>query len=177
MKTSVAASLVFLALACVVARPLQAADASVKISGVHLCCKACVNGVKKSVSEVQGVIVSADQEAGTVELTAPNTGTLQKAADALVAGGYFGKSSDAKIKLDDHTGAKGKKVKSLQVSGVHLCCGKCVESVDEAVKTVSGVKAHTATKGAKSFKVTGDFNDKEVFAALHKAGLAGKAGN
>jgi copper chaperone CopZ len=137
MKTSVAASLVFLTIACVFARPLQAADVSVKISGVHLCCKACVNGVKKSVSEVQGGDRVRRPGGGHGGIDRPNTGTLQKAADALVAGGYFGKSSDAKIKLDDHTGAKGKKVKSLQVSGVHLCCGKCVESVDEAVKTVS----------------------------------------
>jgi hypothetical protein len=47
--------------------------------------------------------------------------------------------------------------------------------VDEALKSVSGVKGHTAMKGAKSFEVTGDFNDKEVFAALQKSGLTGKA--
>jgi hypothetical protein len=47
--------------------------------------------------------------------------------------------------------------------------------VDEALKSVSGVKSHTAVKGAKSFDVSGDFNDKEVFSALQKAGLAGKA--
>jgi hypothetical protein len=36
------------------------------------------------------------------------------------------------------------------------------------------VKEQTAKKGAKSFEVTGDFNDKEAFAALQKAGLTGK---
>jgi hypothetical protein len=46
--------------------------------------------------------------------------------------------------------------------------------VDRAVKSVTGVKEHTATKGAKSFAVTGDFNDKEVFAALEKGGLTGR---
>jgi copper chaperone CopZ len=58
---------------------------------------------------------------------------------------------------------------------VHLCCGKCVTAVDEAVKSVPGVKAHTAVKNAKTFEVTGDFNDKEVFTALQKAGLTGHA--
>jgi periplasmic mercuric ion binding protein len=155
---------------------IHAADSTFKISGVHLCCKGCVTGVEKAVAEVHGATVSVDKDAGTVGLAGPDTATVQKATDALVAAGYFGKSSDAKIKINDSTGAKGKKVQSLQVNGVHLCCGKCVEAVDGALKSVSGVKAHTAVKGAKSFEVTGDFNDKDVFAALQKAGLAGKAG-
>jgi hypothetical protein len=48
--------------------------------------------------------------------------------------------------------------------------------VDHAVKSVAGVKEQTATKGAKSFEVTGDFNDQEVFTALQKEGLTGKVG-
>ena len=72
------------------------------------------------------------------------------------------------------TGAKGKKVQALKLEGVHLCCGRCVTAVDKAVKSVAGVKEHTAKKNAESFEVTGDFNDKEVFDALQKAGLTGK---
>ena len=169
-------SLTSVLIACALGVSVQAADVTVKISGVHLCCKGCVTGVEKAVGEVKGATVSADKDAGTVGLTGPDVATVQKAADAMVAAGYFGKSSDSKIKINDNTRATGKKVQSLQVSGVHLCCGKCVESVDEAVKSVSGVKGHTAVKGAKSFEVAGDFNDKEVFSALQKAGLAGKAG-
>ena len=153
----------------------SAADTSVKISGVHLCCKSCVTGVEKAVGELPGLTVAVDKDARTVSLTGPDKATVQKGADALVAAGYFGKSSDASIKLATDTGAKGKKVQSLKVEGVHLCCPKCVTAVTEALTPVAGVKGNTATKGAKSFEVTGDFNDKEVFAALHKAGLAGKA--
>jgi hypothetical protein len=47
--------------------------------------------------------------------------------------------------------------------------------VDKAVKSVAGVKEQNATKGAKTFEVTGDFNDKDVFDALQKEGLTGKA--
>jgi copper chaperone CopZ len=65
-------------------------------------------------------------------------------------------------------------VQTLKLEGVHLCCGKCVSTVDKAVKSVAGVKEHTAKKNAESFEVTGDFNDKEVFDALQKAGLTGK---
>ena len=104
-------------------------------------------------------------------LTGPDTATVQKAADALVKAGYFGKSSD--VKMQATTGAKGEKVKSLTVEGPHLCCGKCVKAVDEALKGVPGATAHTATKGAKSFQVTGDFNDKDLFTALQKEGLSG----
>jgi len=42
------------------------------------------------------------------------------------------------------------------------------------VKSVSGVKEHTAKKNAESFEITGDLNDKEVLDALQKAGLCGK---
>jgi copper chaperone CopZ len=155
---------------------IQAADVSAKITNVHLCCNACVTGAQKAVGKVQGVSAAVDKDAGIVSLTGQDAAALQKAADALVAAGYFGKSSDANLKIKDSTNAKGQKVQSLQVTGVHLCCNKCVTSLDEAVKSVPGVKSHTAEKGAKSFEVKGDFNDKDVFSALHKAGLAGQAG-
>src|SRR5882672_8594638 len=162
------------AAACALVFSVQAADVSVKISGVHLCCQGCVKGVKAAVGKVQGVTVNADEDAGTVELTGPDKATVQKAADALVAAGYFGKSSDASIKLTADSGAKGKKVQTLKLEGVHLCCNKCVTAVDDAVKSVAGVKEQTAVKNAKSFEVTGDFNDKEVVDALNNAGLTGK---
>ena len=154
----------------------QAADVTVKLSKLHLCCQSCVNNVNKIVAEVKGVTAAVDREAKTVGLTGPDTATVQKATDALVAAGFFGTSSDASIKINATTGAKGQKVQSLQVSGVHLCCGTCVTVVDETLKAVSGVKSHTAAKGAKSFEVTGDFNDKDVFDALQKAGLTGSVG-
>ena len=153
----------------------SAADSSAKITDVHLCCKGCVEGVEKAVATVPGAKAAVDQDERTVTLTAPDNVTVQKAADALVAAGYFGKCGDSNIKLDANSGAKGEKVQSLKIEGVHLCCGKCVKAVDRAVKSVAGVKEQTATKGAKSFEVTGDFNDQEIFTALQKEGLSGKA--
>ena len=152
----------------------HAADVSVKISGVHICCQSCVKGIQKAMAEVQGASVAVDQDAETVTLTAADTATVQKAADALVAAGYFGKSSDDSIKINADTGAKNEKVQSLKIKGVHLCCGKCVKALNEALATVPGVKANTAKKGTEPFEVTGDFNDKDVFDALQKAGLTGK---
>ena len=151
-----------------------AADVSVTITDVHLCCPSCVKGVATAVAEVNGLTAKADQDAENVTLTGPDTATVQKGADALVAAGYFGKCSDASIKINADTGAKNQKVQSIKIEGLHLCCGKCVKAVNEALGTVPGVTGNTATKGAKTFEVTGDFNDKDVFAALQKAGLTGK---
>jgi copper chaperone CopZ len=163
-----------LASALALTAAVRAADVTVKISDVHLCCKGCVTGAEKAVGAVDGAKATADQEAGSVTLTGPDAATVQKAADALVKAGYFGKSSDPDIKLNANSGAKGEKVHSLQIEGVHLCCAKCVKAVDKAVKSVPGAENQTATKDAKSFEVTGDFNDQEVMTALQKAGLAGK---
>jgi periplasmic mercuric ion binding protein len=170
MKISLFAILTALALAL----SARAADVSTKVSDVHLCCQSCVKGVEKAVAGAKDVTATVDKDAETVTLTGPDAASVQKAADALVAAGYFGKSSDANIKMAADTGAKGKKVQTLKLEGVHLCCGKCVATVDKAVKSVSGVKEHTAKKNAESFEVTGDFNDQEVIDALHNAGLTGK---
>jgi copper chaperone CopZ len=119
----------------------------------------------------------ADQEEETVTLTGQDAATVQKAADALVKAGFFGKSSNADIKISADTGAKGEKVQTLDVSDVHLCCGKCVKTVNDALNAVPGVKGTSGVaKNAKTFQVTGNFKDSDVFAALHKVGLTGKAG-
>jgi copper chaperone CopZ len=167
--------LLSIAMAVALAFSIQAADVSVKLSDVHLCCQGCVKGVQAAVGKVQGVTVKADKDEGTVSLSGPDQATVQKAVDALVAGGYFGKSSDASVKLKANAGATGRKVQSLKVEGVHLCCGKCVSAVNDALSSVAGVKGNTATKNAESFTVTGDFNGQDVFAALQKAGLSGHA--
>ena len=151
-----------------------AADVSTKISDVHICCDSCVKGAQKAVADIKGLTTVVDKDDETISLSAADKATVQKAADALVAAGFYGKSSDASIKIDASTGAKGQKVQTLKLDGVHLCCGKCVKSVNTALESVAGVKANTATKGAKSFEVTGDFNDKDVLDALQKAGLTGK---
>ena len=151
----------------------SAADTA-KISEVHLCCKGCTTGVEKAISKVPDAKAEIDQHAGTVILSGPDAATVQQTADALVAAGYFGKVKQGNVRLADETGAKGEKVKSLKVEGVHLCCDQCVQAVDRATASVPGVKAHTATRRAKSFEVTGDFNDKELMTALQKEGLTGR---
>lgn len=149
------------------------ADASVKLTDVHLCCQSCVKGVQKAVAKVPGVKAESDMDEKTVSLTAPDSATLQKGVDSLVAAGYYGKSSDAAVKVNGDTGAKDEKVKSMKIEDTHLCCGSCVKAVNKALSGVSGVTGNDATKGATSFTINGDFNEKEAMDALQKAGLTG----
>jgi periplasmic mercuric ion binding protein len=159
---------------CALLISVRAADSTVTLSNVHLCCGKCVKGVDSAVSHVSGANAVCDKEASTVTLTAADKATLQKAVNALTSAGYFGESSDASIKVPAKTGAKAAKVQSLKVSGVHLCCSKCVKVVNAAVSKVPGVTGNTASKDSATFEVTGDFSPKDVFAALNKAGLTGK---
>jgi copper chaperone CopZ len=154
----------------------QATDINVKLSNVHLCCNSCIKGVDKAISRIAGASAVSDKDDGTVMLSAPDQPTAQKAVNAIVAAGYFGTSSDPAIKVTAKSGAKKGKVQSLKMTGVHLCCNKCVTSVNDALTKVPGVQANTAAKGATSFEVTGDFEPQDAFTALNKAGLSAKAG-
>jgi copper chaperone CopZ len=150
------------------------ADSSVKLTDVHLCCQSCVKGVQKAVAKVPGVSAESDMDAKTVSLTAPDAATLQKGVDSLVAAGYYGKSSDAAIKVNGETGAKDVKVSTLKIEDTHLCCGSCVKAVNRALADIPGVTGNDAAKGNTSFTVTGtDFSEKAVFDALQKIGMTG----
>jgi copper chaperone CopZ len=170
MKTIFSSAFLLIATAL----PTVSAEVNTKLSDVHLCCGACTRAVQTAVGKVPGATATVDQEAGTVSLAGADLATVQKAADALVEVGYFGKSSNADVKVVEKSGVKGAKVKSLKLEGVHLCCRTCVTAVDTALKTVPGVEKHTAERNAKTFEITGDFNDKEVITALNKAGLTGQ---
>ena len=162
-----------LSLASILAAACSLHAANVKLTDVHLCCGGCVKGAEKAVASISGAKAECDEDASSVTVSAPDAATLQKAVDALTEAGYFGKSSDAAIKLKPAE-AKNEKVSSLKISGLHLCCGKCVSSVNDTLKKVSGVKGTTAAKNAETFEITGDFNAKEAVEALNKAGLNGK---
>ncbi len=162
-----------IALALVSAALLAQAD-QVKLADVHLCCGGCVKGAEKAVAKVGGATATVDKDAGTVTIAASSKAILQQAVESLQAAGYYGKTSDASIKVAATAGVPAGKVQKLKVEGVHLCCGKCVTAVQKAVGRVAGVKGNTAEKNVATFEVTGDFNAKDVFAELNKAGLAGK---
>jgi copper chaperone CopZ len=154
----------FLASVLLLSTSALRAESTLTLEGVHNCCKKCADGITSAVAKVEGA--SATAEKGTVKITAKDDATLQKAAASLLANGYFGKGAPAPA-------IAGQAVKSATVEGVHLCCGKCVTAAEKAVTSVKGVTSHTAEKGAKSFKVEGDFNTKELAQALNNAGFNG----
>jgi copper chaperone CopZ len=151
-----------------------AAETTVTLSEVHLCCNSCVKGVNTALAPVTGVKAVCDQDASTVVLTASDKETAQKAVNALVAAGYFGKSSDSAIKVENPTGAPDGKVQTLEVTGVHLCCGSCITTVKEVLAKVDGASSSNLKARAKTFTVTGDFDAKKLFEELNRAGLAGR---
>jgi periplasmic mercuric ion binding protein len=152
------------------------ADVTVTLTKTHMCCDKCVNAAQKTVSMVDGCTGVADKAAHTVVITAPDGATAQKAVDALVKAGFYGEMKEDTTKVIADAGTKGEKVQKLTIKNVHLCCPKCVKVAHEALATVPGVTGDTATKGAESFDVTGDFTDTDAIKALQKAGLTGKVG-
>jgi mercuric ion binding protein len=152
----------------------QAADVTTTLSDVHICCGKCVKAADDIVAKVPNLKGTVSQEDGTIVLTAPDLVTVQKGTDALTTAGFFGKSSNADVKVDASTGAKGQKVQTLTVSNLHLCCAKCVKAVGTILSNVPGYTTNNATIGAKTFVITGNFNDNDVFNALQKGGLTGK---
>ena len=95
--------------------------------------------------------------------------TVAPTVDALLAAGYFG----AGLPASAATGPapSDAKAKSVTVEGLHLCCGKCVDAFNKAVKAAPGVTKTDAAKDAKTVTVQGDVSPKAVIDALHKAGF------
>jgi copper chaperone CopZ len=142
------------------------ADSTVTLTDVHNCCKSCTNGITKAVSSVPGATATIGTEKTTVTITAKSDADAKKATAALLKAGYFGSGAEAGTASDA-------KVKSATVTGVHLCCGKCVDAFNKAVKE-AGATGSDATKGAKTVKVEGDFSPKDLLAAMNKNGFNGE---
>ena len=160
MKTHIITSLVITLALGLSAR----AESTATLTGVHNCCKSCDKGIVGAVAKVSGATATTDKS--TVTITAANEADVKKATASLVAAGYFGAGAEAPAVTDA-------KVTGATVSGVHLCCGKCVDAFNKAATATAGVKGTDATKGAASVKVEGSFSTKEFATNLNKAGFSG----
>jgi copper chaperone CopZ len=141
------------------------AETTVTLTGIHNCCGGCEKGITKAITSVKDVSVEVSDT--TAKITAKTKAAADKAVAALLDAGYYGEGAPTQSVAD-------KKVTSATVSNTHLCCGKCVKGIDAAVKNTPGATGHTATKGAKTFTVNGDFNLKDLLTALNKEGYHGK---
>ncbi|MEQ1750039.1 MAG: cation transporter [Prosthecobacter sp.] len=149
----------------------SAADTTVTLSGVHNCCKSCTNGITKAATSVKDVTVTA--EGGTVKVTAKSKASAKKAVEAINAAGYFG-TSDAEASTTTSATKPAKKLTEATVSGAHLCCGKCVKAMTDAVKSVAGVTETNIVSKESTFTVKGDFTESDLLTAMNKAGFTGE---
>lgn len=153
----------------VVAASWAAAETTVTVEKVHLCCGSCAKGVAKAVTSVSGATAKCDTKAGTVTIKAADEATAQKAVDALAAAGFYGKATGATIK--DESGAPTGMVKSVTASGIHNCCKKCAVAINKVIKTVPGATGEAEPK-AETFTVTGDFDAAKLVEAFNEAGFS-----
>ena len=95
-----------------------------------------------------------------------------------MAAGYFGTSSNPDINIAASTGASGKKVQTLKLEGVHLCCGACVSAANKILKGVDGVQAVCDQKG-KKISITAPDNEtaQKALDALAAGGFHGDTGS
>ena len=153
------------------------AETTLTMTGVHNCCGSCAKGITKAGSIGEGVTIDVPDKSTTVTITSKKKGDAMKAAEAIIAAGYFGKieggeASKSASKSTASTKPEAKMTKAT-VSGVHLCCKKCETAAANAVKTVPGITKSDIVAKATSFTVEGEFTKSELTAALNAAGFAG----
>ena len=153
--------------------PARAADVSVTLKHVHMCCEGCADEVTEILKKVDGVTgVATDEKTTSAKFTARDTKTAQKALDALAAGGFHGEpGNDKEIAFKNDSGVKPGQVKSLTVTGFHNTCGGCVKSFRDAIKGVKGVTGDNAKAKVTTATVTGEFDAAELVKALNQAGF------
>jgi len=154
------------------------AETTLTMTGVHNCCGSCAKGITKAGSIGEGVTVTVPEKGTTVTIVSKKKGDAKKAADAIIAAGYFGKieGEESTSKSASKPAATAKpeaKMTKATVSGVHLCCKKCEVAAADAVKTVTGITKSDIVAKATSFTVEGEFTKSELTAALNAAGFAG----
>lgn len=159
--------------ALVWAAPATAAETTVELKSVHMCCPGCAKEVAAILGKVEGVSgVTVDQKTTTARFTAADAKAAQRALDALAEGGFHGDTGGAKdFAFKDDSGVKAGKVKSLTVTGFHNSCPGCVKSFREAIKDVKGVTGDNAKSKVTTAEVTGEFDAAELVKALNKAGF------
>ena len=169
-------NLAFVATAVVVsfvAISARAADVSVTLKHVHMCCEGCAEEVTEILKKVDGVTgVATDEKSTSAKFTARDTKTAQKALDALAADGFHGDPGDVKeFAFKNDSGVKPGQVKSLTVTGFHNTCSGCVKSFRDVIKGVKGVTGDNAKAKVTTATVTGDFEAAELVKALNQAGF------
>lgn len=150
----------------------------VEISGVHLCCGACLKAVGETLGDVEGVSGAAcDRETKTVTFTAADDEAAQAGIDALAEAGFHGsaKHGDDELEFPESGAKEDAKANEITVSGLHLCCGQCVRAVGSVVNEVDGVNDASCDREERTCTVSGEnISVEALVAALNEAGFHAK---
>ncbi len=147
-------------------------ETEVALSGVHLCCGGCEQGVEDAVVAIEDLEIDISND--IITLKGKSGKVVQSAIDSIAAAGFYGTSSNEAVTFKEDA-TSDETAASVTVSNVHLCCGKCVRAIDAVVSSVEGAAKHDAEKGSDSFTITGgNIKPAEVLAALHAEGMNGK---
>jgi len=147
------------------------ASSTVTLEKTHLCCPKCVKAASAAVTGA-GATAKCDLNAKSITITAPDDATAQKAVDALVAAGFYGSATGATVK--DDSGAPTGNVKSLTISDIHNCCGKCSKAINGVIKSVDGATGEIKAN-EQTVTITGDFDAQKLVQAFNDAGFSVKA--
>ncbi len=145
-------------------------ETEITLSGVHLCCGGCKSSVEDAVEGIGDLDLSMTGD--KITLKAKSGRDVEKALEAIAAAGFYGESDNEDVAIEAGR-ASDEETDSVTVSGVHLCCGKCVGAIDDVVKAV-GAKEHNAEKSSSSFTIKGEgLKPSAVLAALRAEGMNG----
>lgn len=151
----------------------------VKVTDVHICCGMCVKALDASLKDVPGVSnAKVDQKAKSVTFVAADDKAAEAGVKALAEAGFHGvaKHGDKEVAFPESGAEADAKSNSVVLTGVHLCCGGCVNAAGKAVKAVANVTDAKADQKAKTVTVTGNSVEvAKVVEALNKAGFHAKA--
>ncbi|NLT71929.1 MAG: hypothetical protein GXX91_14735 [Verrucomicrobiaceae bacterium] len=152
---------------------------TITLSKVHICCRDCEEaiatlGANERTPLPAGVVLTPSRREETVVITAPSTGDARAALRSFQRAGFYGKSDNDEVKIEDLT-PDDATADSMTVRSVPLCCDGCVRAFAKAVESVDGVRSHTA-EGRRSSRITVEgkgFKPYEVMQALRDAGFGG----
>lgn len=151
---------------------------SVNVKGVHLCCGACVRDAGDALDGIKGVTdVVANRDAKIVTFKAADDAAAQAGVKALAEAGFHGKATHGDKPLPLPPAGKYKKTDvapKVVFTGVHLCCGGCVNGAREALEDVKGAKQIDIDRTGSQVTISGDeINVAEAVAALNAGGFHG----
>jgi copper chaperone CopZ len=145
------------------------------LTGLHICCSGCKNRIEELGEGEEDDDVKISIKGDAVHVKGDSDREAQAAVDRIMNGGFFGKSNSETVVVYTPESGGGKH-DELEVSGVHLCCGKCVNAVEDALEEVPNIDDIDIKKGEKKFVITGKKVDAaKIGAALNGVGLSGKA--